>query len=140
MKDVAGSTSAEKVMLILPDELMKLAQGEIVLKVFRHNPCRTHLLPIFDKDLQRNRTFQIGGVKFNWVHKKIDKEKLYYDLTERDNRYDNIGDIPDPSEDIDTNEDMQQPYIDDVMNRQTTPAGEDIVMEYLKKVARSETK
>lgn len=137
-KDVAGSTSAEKVMLILPDELMKLAQGEIVLKVFRHNPCRTFLLPIFDKELQRNRTFQVGGVKFNWVHKKIDKAKLYYDLTERDNHYDNIEDAPEPSEDIDTDEDMQQPYIEDVMNRQTTQAGEDIVMEYLKKVARGE--
>lgn len=135
MKDVAGSTSAEKVMLILPDELMKLAQGEIVLKVFRHNPCRTFLLPIFDKELQKNRTFQIGGVRFNWVHKKIDKEKLYYDLTERDNHYDNIEDMPEPSDELE-----EQPYIEDVMNRQTqsTVAGEDIVMTYLKKVARGD--
>lgn len=135
MKDVAGSTSAEKVMLILPDELMKLAQGEIVLKVFRHNPCRTFLLPIFDKELQKNRTFQIGGVRFNWVHKKIDKEKLYYDLTERDNHYDNIEAMPEPSYELE-----EQPYIEDVMNRQTqsTVAGEDIVMTYLKKVARGD--
>ncbi len=137
-KDVAGSTSAEKVMLILPDELMKLSQGEIVLKVFRHNPCRTYLLPIFDKELQKNGTFKIGKVKFDWVHKKINKEKLYYDLTERDNRYDNISDDPpDPSEDLDE----EQPYIEDIMNRhQLTQVGEDIVMEYLKKVARGETK
>lgn len=138
LKDVAGSTSAEKVMLILPDELMKLSQGEIVLKVFRHNPCRTFLLPIFDKELQKNGTFQIGGVKFNWVHKKIDKEKLYYDLTERDNRYDNIEDTPEPSEDLD--EDYSDFSDEDVPEerQKLTQAGEDIVMNYLKKVARGD--
>lgn len=144
-KDVSGSTSAEKVMLILPDELMKLQQGEIVLKVFRHNPCRTHLLPIFDKELQQNKTFITGSVHFDWVPKKIDKQKLFYDLTDRDNRYDGIDadDIPLPPE-LD-----EQPYIEDVMdfynidvsetNTNSTPGSEEIVMNYLRKVAKGET-
>lgn len=136
-KDVSGSTSAEKVMLILPDELMKLQQGEIVFKVFRHNPCRTRLLPIFDKELQRNKTFQIGGVRFNWLPTKIDKTKLFYDLTERDNHYDGIDtDIPEIP-DFDAEEEYSS---DDVpaIQQSALPDSENIIMGYLKKVARSD--
>lgn len=135
--DVAGSTNAEKATLILPDELTRLKQGEIVLKVFRHQPCRTFLLPIFDKELQRNKTFDIGAVQFDWVNKKIDKNKLFYDLTERDNKYDNID------------EELPPEYFEESENDETTgsietpmqsdkPSSEDLVMKYLKKVARSD--
>lgn len=136
--DVTGSTNAEKATLILPDELMRLKQGEIVLKVFRHQPCRTFLLPIFDKELQRNKTFDIGAVRFDWVNKKIDKNKLFYDLTERDNRYDNIDEEL-PPEDLE-----EQGYIDErdenaeIDISQTKTASDDLVMNYLKKVARGD--
>lgn len=90
MKDVAGSTSAEKAQLILPDELSKLKLGEIVFKVFRDNPCRTTLQPIFDKDLQANKTFKIGAYQIDYKNTPPNNEELYYDLQERDDIYDNI--------------------------------------------------
>lgn len=136
-KDIAGSTNAEKATLILPDELMRLKQGEIVLKVFRHQPCRTFLLPIFDNELQHNKTFHIGAVRFDWVNKRIDKNKLFYDLNERDNKYDNIDEELPP-------EDLEEEEPDEMKNGSETPmppattASDDLVMNYLKKVARSD--
>lgn len=90
MKDVAGSTSAEKAQLILPDELAKLKLGEIVFKVFRDNPCRTMLQPIFDKDLQANQTFKIGAYHIDYKSTPPNSDELYYDLQQRDDIYDNI--------------------------------------------------
>lgn len=144
MKDVAGSTGAEKAMLILPDELMRLKQGEVVLKVFRHQPCRTFLLPIFDKELQQNKTFLIGAYHFNWVPKRLDKSKLFYDLTERDNRYDNIEDAPPPDFDDYPEEEggEDKPEIIREMEKRRnndTPSSDEMIMEYLKKIARGDT-
>lgn len=141
MKDVAGSTGAEKAMLILPDELTRLQQGEVVLKVFRHQPCRTFLLPIFDKELQRNKTFDIGAYRFDWQPKRIDKNKLYYDLTERDNRFDNIDDAPPDIEEPNEEYEDNVPEIIKVMekhNNDERPSSDELVMGYLKKVARGD--
>lgn len=140
-KDVAGSASAEKVQLILPDELSRLQLGEIVLKVFRHQPCRTHLLPIFDKTLQKNKTFTLGAFKFDWHPKPLNMDALFYDLTERDNHYDNIDDIPIPPEyadEIETNIDERDNDIssEDITTASSTleRSSSDIILDYLHKI------
>lgn len=153
MKDIAGSTSAEKAQLILPDELSKLKMGEIVLKVFRDNPCRTMLQPIFDKDLQANGTFKIGAYKIDWKAAPLDNEALFYDLLQRDDVYDTIHSenlpIEPPTEetqeetaatDYETYMEEERQRIIKLREQETVgvPAAEennsDNVMDYLKKI------
>ena len=90
----------KKAQLIMPDELTRLKLGEIVFKVFRDQPCRTFLQPIFDKDLQNNNTFKVGAYEINLKTNPPDNEKLFYDLTVRDDVYDQIHSVNIPSEPI----------------------------------------
>jgi len=140
-KDIAGSTGAEKAQLIHPDELMRLKQGEIVFKVFRHQPCRTFLVPIFDKELQKNKTFQIGKCTFEWKNKRIDKRKLFYDLIERDNNFDNINAEPvlESEPELETSDTSSEEVPEETaVTSDSSISGSDIVMTYLKKVAKKE--
>ena len=89
-KDIAGNTGAEKQMLIHPDELTRLKPGEILFKMFGHQPCRSSLVPIFDKELQSNGTFTIGAISKETRKNTLDNEKLYFDLIDRDNIFDTI--------------------------------------------------
>lgn len=89
-KDIAGNTGAEKQMLIHSDELTRLKPGEILFKMFGHQPCRSSLVPIFDKELQENGTFTVGSIAKEPRKNTLDNEKLYFDLTERDNIFDII--------------------------------------------------
>ena len=136
MKDVSGSTGAEKAQLIMPDELTRLKLGEIVFKVFRDQPCRTFLQPIFDKDLQNNRTFNVGAYDIEWKINPPNNESLFYDLTVRDDTYDEIHTVNVPAEPI-NNDDIISEEISAVEEEPTPePAekkGSDAVIDYLKK-------
>ena len=89
-KDLAGSTGAEKKMLIHPDELMRLDRGEILFKMFGHHPCRTRLVPIFDDKMQANGTFRVGAIKIDWENQALNPEDFYFDLLDRDEIYDKL--------------------------------------------------
>jgi type IV secretion system protein VirD4 len=91
-KDLQGNTQMEKEALINPDELSRLPFGEIVFKVYKDQPARTKLIPIFDKTLQEKGVFNVGKPNVTFIQNHVDKDSVFYDLTERDNKYDNIAD------------------------------------------------
>lgn len=83
-----GSTGLTSIDLITLDQLQRMSRGDIFFKLLGAQPCRAKLIPLFDEKAQS--IFKRGPMIEKGLQGRaieIDKEKLYYDLSNRYQEY-----------------------------------------------------
>ena len=102
-----GSKSLVQRHLVNIDDLQYIEIGNSYFFYAGLPPCKATLIPIYDEELNKNRTFQRGAYKTDIINKYPNFEECFYDLEIRHETYLNGG-IPIPRAKIRKEEDLEE--------------------------------
>lgn len=78
-----GTLSLTEKHLVNLDELQYMPRGEALLYISKLPPCKTKLVPFYDKELNDNKTFINAGIQINKINEQPNFENTFYDLEVR---------------------------------------------------------
>lgn len=85
--DYSGTTGMTKKELVTLDELQYIQAGTLYFIVRGEAPALSHYVPLFDEEMNEKGIYKRGAVSEKITEKKIDFEKSFYDLKDREERY-----------------------------------------------------
>lgn len=81
--EYSGSLSLTERKLVNIDDLQYMPRGDAFLYIAKLPPCKTKLVPFYDKELQDNKSFKIGAITIKNLNETPSFEKTFYDLEQR---------------------------------------------------------
>ena len=78
-----GSLNLTQRNLVNIDELQYMSIGQAYLYVAKLPPCKSKLIPFYDKELRNNKTFMVGCIDITRLNEYPSFNKTFYDLEER---------------------------------------------------------
>lgn len=90
LDDFDGTVGLTEKKLVNKDQLQRISAGECYFTLSREKPCHGHLIPIFDSELNTNKTFLRQGLPLPTNIEKYRFIEHAYDIKDR-NRIFDIG-------------------------------------------------